>query len=143
MSNVQPANVQRRPNKEADMALYAQQISYTPVAWAALLKAPQNRLEVVRHAIEQLGGRLIDGWFAFGEYDILVICELPDNVSAAALAMAVSAGGALRTVKTTPLLSFGDGVDAMRKASEAAYTPPRSEIPYFGVYRGETESSLP
>jgi uncharacterized protein with GYD domain len=125
------------------MALYAQQISYTPVAWAALLKAPENRLVAVRHAIEALGGRLLDGWFAFGDYDILVICELPDNVSAAALAMAVSAGGALKAVRTTPLLSFDDGLAAMRKASQAAYTPPRSEIPYFGVYRGEGESSLP
>jgi uncharacterized protein with GYD domain len=119
------------------MALYAQQISYMPQAWAALLKAPENRLEIVQQVVEGLGGKLLDGWFSFGEYDVLVICELPDTISAAALSMAVSAGGAIKSVKTTPLISFDEGLDAMRKAAETAYTPPRSEIPYFGVYRGQ------
>lgn len=119
------------------MALYAQQIAYTPVAWAALLKAPENRLEAVRRVVERLGGSIINGWFTLGEYDALVICELPDTVSAVAFDMAVAAGGALKAVKTTPLLTFDDGMDAMRKARETAYTPPRSEIPYFGVARGE------
>ena len=121
------------------MALFAQQIAYTPLAWAALLREPHNRLTAVQHVLEGLGGRLVDGWFAFGDYDVLVICELPDTISAAALAMAVSAGGAMRAVKTTPLLSFDDGLAAMRKAKAAEYQPPRSEIPYFGVYRGEVD----
>ena len=124
------------------MALYAQQIAYTPLAWAALLKAPQNRLAAVQQVVEGLGGRLVHGWFTFGDYDVLVICELPDHVSAAALAMAVSAGGAMKAVKTTPLLTFEEGVAAMHKAREAEYQPPRSEIPYFGVYRGEEEGPL-
>ncbi len=123
------------------MALYAQQIAYTPTAWAAQLKAPQNRLEAVQQVIERLGGRLVNGWFTFGDYDVLVICELPDNVSATAFSMAVAAGGALKAVKTTPLLTFEDGIAAMHKAREAEYTPPRSEIPYFGVYRGGAEGS--
>ena len=38
------------------MALYAQQIAYTPLAWAALLKAPQNRLQAVQQVVERLGG---------------------------------------------------------------------------------------
>ena len=119
------------------MALYAQQISYMPQAWAALLKTPENRLEIVQKVVEGLGGKLRNGWFTFGDYDILVICELPDNVSAAALSMAVSAGGAIKSVKTTPLISFEEGIEAMHKAANTAYTPPRSEIPYFGVYRGQ------
>jgi uncharacterized protein with GYD domain len=127
--------------RRSDMALYAQQIAYTPVAWAALLKAPENRLEALQRVVERLGGQIVDGWFTLGEYDVLVICELPDNVSAVALDMAVAAGGALKAVKTTPLLTFDDGLDAMRKARESAYTPPRSEIPYFGVARGEGAGS--
>jgi uncharacterized protein with GYD domain len=124
------------------MALYAQQIAYTPTAWAALLKAPENRLKAVQQVVERLGGSIVNGWFTFGDYDVLVICELPDNVSAAAFDMAVAAGGAMKAVKTTPLLTFEDGIAAMRKAKEAEYTPPRSEIPYFGVYRGEGEGLL-
>lgn len=115
---------------------YALQAAYTPLGWAALLKDPQHRLEAIKPAIERLGGTVVNGWFMFGDYDLLVICELPDNISAAALSMAISAGGAVKAVTIAPLMSFEDGLEAMRKAKAAEYAPPRSEIPYFGVYRG-------
>jgi uncharacterized protein with GYD domain len=118
------------------MAFYALQTAYTPLGWAALLKDPHNRLEAVRPVVERLGGTIVSGWLMFGEYDLLVICEIPDNASAAALSMAISAGGATKAVKTTPLLTFEDGVQALAKAKAAEYAPPRSEVPYFGVYRG-------
>jgi hypothetical protein len=52
------------------------------------------------------------------------LMQLPDNVSAAAFSIAVSAGGAVRAVKTTPLMSVEEGMDAMRKAGEVDYKPP-------------------
>ena len=67
---------------------------------------------------------------------MLVICQLPDNVSATALSMAISAGGAVKSVKTTPLVTFDEGLEALKKAKDAGYTPPPSEVPYFGVYYG-------
>jgi uncharacterized protein with GYD domain len=118
------------------MALYALQTAYAPLGWAALLKDPQNRMEAVKPVVQRLGGRVVDGWLTFGDYDVLVICQLPDNVSATALSMAISAGGAVKSVKTTPLVTFDEGLDALKKAKDARYTPPPSEVPYFGVYRG-------
>ena len=123
------------------MALYAQEVAYLPVAWKALIKNPENRLDPLREVVARLGGRIIDGWFALGDFDALVICELPDEVTAAAFSMAVAAGGAMRAVRTTPLITMADAVEAMRKAADAAYTPPRSEIPYFGVYRRHDDVS--
>jgi uncharacterized protein with GYD domain len=120
------------------MPIYALQTAYTPIGWAALLKDPHHRLEAVKPVVERLGGRIETGWFTFGEYDLLVVCEFPDNVSAAALAVAISAGGAVKAVKTTPMMSFDDGLVAVKRARDAEYAPPPSEIPYFGVYRGET-----
>jgi len=120
------------------MPYYALQTAYTSVGWSALLKEPHDRLEAVKPVVERLGGRIETGWVTFGEYDLLVICEMPDSISAAALSMAVSSGGAVKAAKTTPLMTFDDGLKALRKARESEYTPPRSEIPYFGVYRGET-----
>lgn len=117
------------------MPVYALQASYSPLGWAALLNAPENRLEAVRPVVERLGGRIVDGWFGFGDYDLLIICELPDAVSAAALSMAVSAGGAVKAAKTTPLLSFDEGLQAQRKARSAEYRAPPAEIPYFGTWR--------
>jgi uncharacterized protein with GYD domain len=118
------------------MAHYSLEVAYTPTAWAALLKDPQHRLEAIKPVVERLGGAVVNGWFVFGEYDLLMICELPDHVSAAALSMAISAGAAIKSAKTTPLMTFDDGLEALRKAKDAEYAPPRSEIPYFGVYRG-------
>ncbi|HET7097099.1 MAG TPA: GYD domain-containing protein [Casimicrobiaceae bacterium] len=115
------------------MALYALQTSYTQVGWAALLASPENRLEAVRPVVERLGGSIVDGWFTFGEHDLLIICKMPDNVSAAALSMAVSAGGAIKAAKTSVLLTFDEGVEALRKAKSAEYLPPPTEIPYFGT----------
>jgi uncharacterized protein with GYD domain len=118
------------------MAVYALQTAYTSVGWAALLKDPQNRMEAVKPVVQRLGGGIVDGWLTFGEYDVLLICQMPDNVSATALSMAISAGGAVKAVKTTPLMTFEEGIEALKKAKVAEYAPPHSEIPYFGVYRG-------
>ena len=69
------------------MAYYLFQASYTPEALAALIKKPENRIEIVSKTIEKLGGKVIGGWFCFGEYDVALVSELPDNVSAAAFAV--------------------------------------------------------
>jgi uncharacterized protein with GYD domain len=105
------------------MAQFLLQVSYTPEAWAAMLKKPQNRDEAVRPAIEALGGRAEHFWMAFGDYDIIGVIEMPQAVDAAAFSMAIMAGGACKAVKTTPLLSIEQGVEAMRKATTCGYKP--------------------
>ena len=106
------------------MPSYLIQLAYTPGAWAAMVKQPQNRLEAVRPVVEKLGGKFEHAWLAFGEYDIVGVIELPENTDAAAFAMAVAAGGAAKTFKTTPLLTMDEGVEAMRKAQETGYRQP-------------------
>lgn len=105
------------------MPQYLLQIAYTPEAWAALLKNPQNRIDAVRPNVEKLGGKVVGAWFAFGKYDLVTVFDLPDNVSVAAISMAFAAGGALKAVKTTPLMSMEEGIEAMRKAPSAGYKP--------------------
>ena len=63
-------------------------------------------------------------WYAFGEYDAYNLWEAPDNVSMAAVAMAISGGGALSKYETTVLLSVEETLDAMRRAREIRYSPP-------------------
>lgn len=103
------------------MPHYLIQVSYTEQAWQALIKNPQDRIEAVRPAIENLGGKIQEGWFAFGDCDVVSIAELPDNVAAAAISMAFSAGGACKNVKTTPLMSTAEGIEALKKASRVGY----------------------
>ena len=106
------------------MAHYLLQVAYTPEAWASLTKNPQDRIEAVRPAVERLGGKIQGAWFAFGEYDIVAVFEMPDNVSAAAISIAFSAGGAVKSVKTTPLMTVAEGIEAMKKAGGTGYRPP-------------------
>jgi uncharacterized protein with GYD domain len=103
------------------MPHYLQQVAYSTNGWEALVEQPQNRIEAVRPAIEKLGGKIESAWFAFGDYDVVLIIQMPTNVDAGAIAMAFAAGGACKAVKTTPLLTAEEAVEAMKKAAGAGY----------------------
>jgi uncharacterized protein with GYD domain len=108
------------------MPLYLGRFSYTTDAIKALLDEPQDRSAAAREVADSLGGKLLGFWYAFGEFDGVFLMEAPDNASAAALAMAVGAGGALSEIETTVLLDMDEAQDAMRKAAAATYRPPGS-----------------
>jgi uncharacterized protein with GYD domain len=105
------------------MPHYLQQVAYSQEGWEALVADPQDRIEAVRPAIEKLGGKIESAWFSFGDYDIVVITDMPDNVSAAAIAMAFAAGGACKSVQTTPLISRDEALQALQKARDCGYRP--------------------
>jgi len=107
------------------MAWYMIQLGYRPDAWSAMIQHPQNRIDVVRPVIEAMGGKIHHGWLSFGEYDLVAVCEMPDNVTAAAFSLAVEAGGAVEGFKTTPLLTMDEAVAAMKKAGSVGYKPPK------------------
>ena len=107
------------------MPHYMVQVAYTAESWAAQIKNPQNRIEAVRPAVESVGGKIEGAWYSFGDYDILLVMQAPDNVAASALALAFAAGGALKAVKTTPLMSIEEGMEALKKASRTGYQPAR------------------
>jgi uncharacterized protein with GYD domain len=115
------------------MAYYLLQLAYTPQGLAALVKNPQNRLQAVAPVVEGLGGSIVNGWMQLGDYDVALVYQMPEHVSAAALSMAISAGGAVARIKTTTLLTFEEGVESMRKAASTQYKPPESEFSYFGA----------
>jgi uncharacterized protein with GYD domain len=105
------------------MPSYLLQVSYTAESLSALIGDPQNRADAVRKPIEVLGGRLINSWLSFGEFDLIAVVEMPDTLSAAAFVLAISAGGSLRTVRTTPLLTLDEGLKAMKLANASGYEP--------------------
>ena len=107
------------------MPFYLIQASYSSQATAAMIKSPQDRAAAVRPVIERMGGKLHGLWFAFGEYDAVVITEMPDNASAAAVAMAVGSSGGISAYRTTPLLTTAEAMEAMKKAGAVGYQPPK------------------
>ena len=105
------------------MPHYLIQVAYTSEGIAALVREPQDRIEKVRPAVESLGGSIESGYYAFGEYDIILVVEMPDNVQAAAMALAVGAGGACSAYRTTVLLTAEEAMEAMTTAAESVYRP--------------------
>jgi uncharacterized protein with GYD domain len=105
------------------MPHYLIQVAYNTSGMGGLVKEPQDRIEKVRPAIEAVGGRIESGYYAFGEYDAILICEMPDNATAAAIALAVGAGGTVSSYRTTVLLTSDEAVQAMRTAGESIYKP--------------------
>ena len=103
---------------------YITRFSYTPETWARLMKNPEDRREAARKYIESVGGKLHGFWYAFGPYDAYTLWEAPDNVSMAATAIALSAGGALASVETTALLTVEETLVALTKASSIKYRQP-------------------
>ena len=106
------------------MPLYLSRFSYTPETWARLIDNPNDRREAARSYIESVGGKLHGFWYAFGTHDGYNLWEAPDNVSMAAVALAISGGDALSSFETTVLLSVEETMDALRKAGQIQYRPP-------------------
>jgi|SRR5262245_17668161 len=112
------------------MPYYLVQLSYTAESWRALTANPQDRQDAVTPLVERLGGRFVSAKFlCFGEYDLMAIVEMPDNINAAAFSMTISAGGAVKAFRTTPLIPMVDGIAAMRRAGtvKAQYRGPGAQ----------------
>src|SRR5215211_9000037 len=103
------------------MPLYLSRFSYTPETWARMIANPEDRRKAAQTYIESVGGKLHGFWYAFGRHDGYNLWEAPDNVSMAAVALAISAGGALSAFETTVLLSVDETIATLRKAEGVRY----------------------
>jgi uncharacterized protein with GYD domain len=110
--------------KDAKMPLYLSRFSYTPETWGRLVNNPEDRRKAAQAYIESVGGKLHGFWYAFGSHDGYNLWEAPDNVSMAAVALAISGGGALSSFETTVLMSVEETMEALQKAGEIKYRPP-------------------
>ena len=106
------------------MALYLTRFSYTPETWARMMQHPEDRRDAARNYIGSVGGKLHGFWYAFGSYDGYTLWEAPDNVSMAAVAIAIGGGGALSKFETTPLLTVEETLEALGRARTITYQPP-------------------
>ena len=78
------------------MPSYLVQVAYTPETVAALVANPQDRTEAIGKVVKKLGGKPGKLYLSFGDYDVVGIYEMPDNVSAAAFAMAIAGAAPAR-----------------------------------------------
>lgn len=108
------------------MPLYLSKFRYTPETWANLVRNPEDRRQAARSYIESVGGKLHGFWYAFGSHDGYNLWEAPDNVSMSAVALAISAGGALASFETTVLVSVEETLEALQRAGQIRYRSPGS-----------------
>lgn len=106
------------------MPFYMSQITLSPEGLKAMTANPQDRRGPVGKLFEAAGGKLHHYFFAFGEADVVIIGEAPDNTACASLMLAAMGGGAISSSKTTVLMSHEEGLEAFRRAGQVAYTPP-------------------
>jgi uncharacterized protein with GYD domain len=97
------------------MAKYLIQGTYTADGLRGLMKdKATGRAQAVRKLIEGVEGKLEAIYFAMGENDVVIIVDVPDLVTAAALSFTVSASGIVRT-KSTALLTVEEADRALSK----------------------------
>jgi uncharacterized protein with GYD domain len=106
------------------MGYYMFQVAYIPEAVAGMIRKPEDRSVAVKAVVEKIGGKLEGIWFAFGEYDAVVIVQLPDNVSAVASAMVAASTGQFKAFKTTPLITMQESMEAMKKGGGIQFKAP-------------------
>lgn len=133
----EPAEAQRTAQQ-----YYLFQFSYTPTAWAALVKTPSDRVKDLDKLVKAFGGCFaritfpcdsrddgtLNGKFiSFGDRDVVALLAFPDDKAAAGFAMTIGAGHAVTSMKTTKLLSWNEAMSAMTTAGGhvSKYTPPK------------------
>lgn len=108
------------------MAKYALLFSYTSEAWARMVNRPGDRAAAARQVVEALGGTLECAYLMLGAHDGIVIADLPDSVSVAAMSIAVTSAGTFRHVETHELFTQQQLGQALEKAKNLTqvYQPP-------------------
>ena len=104
------------------MPKYLVQASYVGEGLQGLLKeGGSSRKKTVETVIEGMGGTLESFYYAFGEYDVFGIADMPDNVTAAAFSLAINASGAIQA-RTTVLMTPEEVDKAVKKTVD--FRPP-------------------
>ena len=108
------------------MAKYVIFFSYTSEAWARMIQSPGDRTAAVRQLTGSLGGSMECAYWMSGARDGLVIFDVPDSVSAAALSVAVGSTGSFKSLETHELLSQEQLSQVLSRSKTAAqaYQPP-------------------
>lgn len=108
------------------MAIYMVQMTYTSEAWAALIKKPQDRVAPSSDLVQRLGGKLLGLYYSLGKYDGMALFEVPDDISASAVSLAVKASGIMKVNEITRLFTMDEALEAMRKAGSSPFSGPTS-----------------
>lgn len=108
------------------MAKFVTFFRYRAETWERLVAAPSDRGSALQAAAASLGGTVETVYYMTGEYDGLIISDMPDVTDVAAISIAASSTGAFSHVEIRQLFATSDMPALLEKAgrARAAYTPP-------------------
>jgi uncharacterized protein with GYD domain len=108
------------------MSHYLIEVGYTPQSWSSQIDSQANVIDRITPAVKSAKGKIQSLYYTFGDADLVGIIDFPTPEDAAAFALAVTSTGALRSYKTTPLLTVDQGIESLKRASKVreVYTPP-------------------
>ena len=99
------------------MAHYLIEVGYTPQSWNAQIDKQGNAVDRITPALDACGAKLECLYYAFGDSDVVGVIDFPTPEDAASFSLAIGASGALRSFRTTHLLSIEQGIASMKKAA--------------------------
>jgi uncharacterized protein with GYD domain len=102
------------------MPIYITQGRYTRDAVKGMIVQPEDRADAVSRLLSKAGGRLIGYYLTFGEYDFMLIAELPTDTQAAAVLLAAASGGGVTGLRTTVAMTSIEAKGAFAAASDLA-----------------------
>ena len=118
------------------MPLYMVEFAYTPDAWATLAKHPEDRADAFGDLVRRAGGRLESFYYTFGDYDGVVIIEVPDENAAYGVTVAANTPGHLRAIRTSRLFTVDETNEVLKTAGALPYRAPAPKVPFRGVAPG-------
>ena len=99
------------------MGHYLIEVGYTPEAWASQAEAQPNVVDRITPALDTVGAKIECLYYAFGANDLVGVIDFKTPEDAAGFGIAVASSGALRSYKTTPLLTVAQGMDSMKRGA--------------------------
>jgi uncharacterized protein with GYD domain len=106
------------------MTSYLVQFTYVSRSIKAMVSQPDvDHAGQATKMVASVGGKLLGYWYAFGEFDGVVLLDAPDPSTAASVAMAIGGTGEVSRLQTTVLLSMDEATEAMRTAAAATHLP--------------------
>jgi uncharacterized protein with GYD domain len=125
------------------MPVYICQGRYTANALKGMTTNPEDRTQTVRRLFRQGGGKLLSWYLTFGDYDWMVIAEMPNERAMLSAVIAAAEGGSLTDLKTTTALTAEDTVQAFEDARRlrTSFKSAGQEAPSKQGRAGETASA--
>jgi uncharacterized protein with GYD domain len=106
------------------MPLYLVQAKYSAETFKRLIINPEDRRIVSKEKEGVHDGKFHGMWYGFGEFDVYAIIEASSNVAAAAFLARQRSSGAFTDVRTVPLMTVDEMLEALKKAADIEYWPP-------------------